>query len=217
MSVTLSIDERNFQDMLDFLNARMRVEDYDTILMNEVKSVLVSATKKTKKASKKVIRQHIISTIPDKNSPGWYKPTGHGARMRKWRVKDSEWAAYKRYKQAQIKELQSRVGLSAQSWVEIGKELGIQVPAPGYVLKAKVNGSPVKHRVSGTRKQSGPKQVSYTLLYQNPSGAFAGARNALQSAIRGRVSYFKRNLREGVFHSARDTAAKYPGITATRN
>ena len=226
MSVTLSIDERNFSAMLKELDTTMDVKGgFQEIIMNEVRSVLIRATKETKKASKKSIRRRVISTIPNKNSRGWYKPapqsitdtdTSTGARGRGWRIKDHEWKAYLRYKREQVKEMSQRAGLSAQTWVQIGKVVGVNVKAPAYVINAKRGGSPVRHRITGTQKRFEKKSASVVLHYQNPSGRWARARPALQSAIRGRTQYFKTNLATGAFNNARRAAAKYKGVEVKR-
>lgn len=215
MSVSVQIDTTQFQDMLDRLDREIRASEYDEILRAEVQAVLSKAISLTKKAKKAQITETIRRNSAMRRRDGWYKPDGRSARKRNWRLKDSEWAEYQKRVAAKIKELRARAGLSAQGWIEIAENLGLQVKAPAGVRKARVNGSPVNHRVQGNRRQVGPKQISYTLSYSNPSGRFAGATSALSRAVNGRTRYFQQNIKRGVFDDVRTIAAKYPGIRVT--
>ncbi len=211
----VELETEGFQRMLDDMDRHIKGVSYDDILRAEVGSVLSKAASLTKKAKEGLIEQHIRDNAPPANKKGWYKPDGQNARRREWRLKSSEWSAYKKYHNARIKEARARAGLAAQAWVQIGEQLKIAVKAAKGVQRAKVDGQKIKHEgTSGTRSEKGQHSISYTLRYGNPVGAHAKTTRALRRAMKGRESFYRRNLKEGVFASARSIAKKYPGIIA---
>lgn len=212
MSVDFKLDAANFNSAMAEMEKRIDAAEFEDIILSETSAVLKKAISLTQKAKKKEIRQAVMKRIPNKNSRGWYKPTGAAARKRSWRIKDAQWKAYLKRKRAEAVERSKRAGLSAQTWLEIGQDLGLRPKAPAGVRKATYQGKPVTHKAQGSRMARGQQRFGVELIYRNPAGRYAGAKSALGRAIRGRAKFFERNLREGVFYDAAQIAAKYPGL-----
>ena len=111
----------------------------------------------------------------------------------------------------QMQELLRRRGLAKQSWLAIAEKLGAPIKAPGYVSKATVKGSPYDQEVRVSDKRSGGL---FKLIIENSmlTTVKSMGRVALLKAINGRTSYFKANLRRGVFSKVSTIAKKYPGM-----
>jgi hypothetical protein len=103
-------------------------------------------------------------------------------------------------------------GLGKRQWLELARMLGLQVKAPAYVASAKPDRAPKSAMRIGGGGRLGRYAVQLSAGYRN--NPYVGARGALESAMRGRVAFFRRNLREGVFRTAKRTAEKYGGTAA---
>ncbi len=112
---------------------------------------------------------------------------------------------------AQMQELLRRRGLAKQSWLAIAEKLGAPVKAPGYVTKATVKGKAYDQKVAVSDKKSGGL---FKLVIENSmlTTVKSMGRVALLKAINGRTSYFKSNLKRGVFKKVSTIAKKYPGL-----
>ncbi len=111
----------------------------------------------------------------------------------------------------EMQELLKRRGLAKQSWLAIAEKLMTPVKAPGYVTKATVKGNAYDHEVKVSDKKSGGL---FKLIIENSmlTTVRSMGRVALLKAINGRTSYFKANLKRGVFKKVSTIAKKYPGM-----
>jgi len=110
-------------------------------------------------------------------------------------------------------ELKRRIGTAKRSWVLLAQRMGILLPKtpPGYVNKAMVNGKVLSDEVSHVRKVTA-SQVGFLIQNFTRAAVRGGGRAALLKAINGRVGYYHRNVRSGVFKKIADVAKKYPGF-----
>jgi len=111
----------------------------------------------------------------------------------------------------QMQELLNRRGLAKQSWLAIGEKLSLILNAPAYVRNAKVKGQRYDQKVKVSEKKVGGL---FTLILENKMQTTVKSlgRSAILKAINGRASYFKRNLKSGVFNKVGTIAKKYPGL-----
>ena len=111
----------------------------------------------------------------------------------------------------QMQELLHRRGLAKQSWLAIAQQLGVSASAPAYVKNATVNGKAYDQHVSVSHTGSGSM---FTVRIENSMQAAVKSmgRVALLKAINGRTSYFRANLRRGVFSKVSEIASRYPGM-----
>ncbi len=111
----------------------------------------------------------------------------------------------------EMQELLRRRGLAKQSWLAIASLLGVSAKAPAYVTKATVKWKAYDQQVSATERKGGNR---FSLVIENSMQAAVKSmgRLALMKAINGRTSYFKSNLKKGVFSKVSAIAKKYPGM-----
>ncbi len=207
MSFKAQLKTEKFEQMLVDLQRNVSATSLQDVIDAETSKVLSSAATKTKQAGVTKIRRS------DKDRTHVTLPNGKVVNPN-WRLSQNDWRALKRARADKIKEKLRRVGLSRQAWIQIGEEMGLQVTGRGLAKarKATVNSARVRHKASGTRRNRGKGRIANVIVYGNPVGQFAGARSALQAAINGRVKFFERNVKTGVFDDAKSIAAKYPGI-----
>lgn len=101
-------------------------------------------------------------------------------------------------------------GLLKKVWVQIAGKLGMAIDGvPAYVERsAAPSGDYPEDAVAGEKGQGSKYSIdgaSYRVYDPRIVGAFARAMN-------GRASFFRANLRKGVFQKAEQIAAKYPGL-----
>lgn len=116
-----------------------------------------------------------------------------------------------------IKERLKRRGIAKQSWWLLARKLGMDIKAPAFVKKAQVNGVDLSSNVRFGRQGSGRRSV-LTLVNSSPPATSKGGKghDALRKAFRGRLKFFERNVKEGVFDKVKTLSAAYPGITIKR-
>lgn len=116
-----------------------------------------------------------------------------------------------RISKSEMQELLGRRGLAKQSWLAIGQKIGLMVDSPAYVKNAKVKGELYDQKVKVSEKKVGGL---FTIILQNSMKTTVASRGrmAIIKAINGRTSYFKKNLRSGVFNKVATLARKYPGL-----
>lgn len=218
MKLDVKIDTYRFYRMLEQLKAELPGVAFRDIIDYEVGRVLVAASNRTRSATRRSIRKtfsegemqdHATPTKPN----DWYYAGGK-YRVRKWRLPDDEWRAYKAARKARMDEKIKRAGLARQGWSHIADALNLQVSAPSInrARLARVNGKKLNHPSTGRRMETGLDNYSIMITYGTLAGRGAGARAALQRAVNGRVNYFNRNLRLGVFRKTENIAKRYPGI-----
>lgn len=120
---------------------------------------------------------------------------------------------------AMVKAAKQSAGLSRQSVIQIADQLGIDlarvpgmgVSAAGVAKARRAMASNGRHYQNGYGVVSDAAKSFYlTLINRYPKGGEIGMDRTLESVIRGRMKYFRRNLEEGTFLSAKRAARAYP-------
>jgi hypothetical protein len=179
----------------------------------EVKSVLEATLARTKAASVTDIRmarerKEFITLYPDYKSKGKRKSEQVTYYLFNY-YPDELWKELEKYHSDRVEKAILRRGMAKQSWLLLADTMGHKIQAPGYVQRARPeiyeNVKHVKVRIA----------ARYTIHFSNDSpGAKEGGEGhrALLSAMRGRMNYFKQNLKHGVFDTWAKTVAAYPGL-----
>jgi hypothetical protein len=128
------------------------------------------------------------------------------------RYPDALWA---RIEAARKKSLHRKIkarGLSKQSWWLLAARAGLQINAPGFVKKA-VASTTLTYPENFTARQVNRRdEVGIFFSNAQPTVPWAGGQRALRKAINGRVGFFRRNLKLGVFKDMKKIAVAYPGL-----
>lgn len=168
-----------------------------------------------------------ISISPRKKNEWWLDRNAEGVRTfylmngnRRW--SDERWAAYQAEeadRKADLKdaviEALARRGLPKQSWYLLAELLDMRLKASPEVVNAKVNKKRIQH-VARTLVEE--MESVYIIHFTNTSRAtyYADGGRIISTIIRGRVKYFERNLRLGVFQSMEKIAKAYPNLLTVK-
>lgn len=112
------------------------------------------------------------------------------------------------------RELRAR-GLAKKSWLYVARALKIPLTAPGYVTKAiPTTGREYPQNITA-RKKIDQNRIEMAFRNAQPTVNAIGGQRALQNAVNGRVKFFLKNVKSGVFNSMQQIAKKYPGLKIT--
>lgn len=120
-----------------------------------------------------------------------------------------------------IPRIDARRGLAVSSWLDVAEDgrLKLGTISPSRAKAAASAKSPqagIRYKNGHVSRRVIPGKYTIKLTNTLPYNHKIGMDGQLKRAVRGRVSYFRRNLKEGVFDSAATIARAYPGITVTR-
>jgi hypothetical protein len=115
--------------------------------------------------------------------------------------------------ESRIKRKLAAVGTAAAQWLATADALGIKIEGRGLARSVSALRKFVKpQNAAGSRKVSSLGRYAYRIRNGSVLRRWAKMYGALQSAVNGRVGYFRHNFRSGVFRAADQIARKYPGI-----
>jgi len=208
---SIEFDQAKLNQLFTDLEKQLGANALKGIVRGEAAAVLLRAAQLTAKGSAKKLNIQ-MAKFREKYSLMGARGRAQSMRMRGWQD-----ARLKK-----IKEKIRRIGSAKDGWLSIIRKLNLK-PANANQRKGlttlmgkkrpMVDGKPIIHRNTGGREIThGRGSYAIEVRYGNPVGRWARASPALRSAVAGRKGFFRRNLKEGVFFSARDIAAKYPGI-----
>jgi hypothetical protein len=108
-------------------------------------------------------------------------------------------------------------GLLKKVWVQIGDRLGMNVDAPQYVHQAATPKG--DYPEDAQAKTITSEAAGRSFIIEGTTYRYYDPRlfSALAKAVNGRVSFFRMNLRRGVFDHVEKIAAKYKGLYVDRN
>lgn len=234
MKPIVRVDANQLVVAMREMQKRLGMPTIKPIIENEVKSILQKSASLTKKGSAKKIKKSIFGRIPEKkiqgrkvsqpgmgsqnrrtrpdDGSGWITTPDGRKWQRSWTIPDSEWNGMMQKKKDDLKETLARIGLSAQTWLQIANDLNLLIEVQKRVANAKVNGAIIRHKASARKDESDQNNFVIYISNDNPLSRYTGARSALQKAINGRVGFFKANARNGVFNNLSAVAKKYPGL-----
>jgi hypothetical protein len=206
----LTIDTSNFNRAVQEM-ARLTGASYEDIVKAEIGATLAAAIKNTKAATRASIKKSTEKGvwIPDKNHP---KYKGGRIVPPNWKMTSEQWA----WLTKNLEEKYKRAGLLKQSWLKIIKETNSPIPKNATISpkaeSATVRGKKMFIPTTYNRQVSGSK-VGYNIAnYAKAATQWGPAKMAFIRAINGRVGYFHRNVRAGVFKKVSTIAKKYPGF-----
>lgn len=227
MDVDFTIDDRDFGAALHEL-ADLTDQDLREVIVSETKAVLTAAVKRTNVATVALIRRRYKlegtatqakrGQLP--NQPGYLVPkielAGRLVSVRKEIRKPGQFSRIKAALKAELEKALGRRGLAKLTWVLIGDDLGLDIPAPGYVGKAKKNAGAYRDACRGKKTFNRGKFVIELYTTGQTVLSPGGKGNAaLRAAMSGRARFFDTNMKKGVFRSMDKIAKKYPGLFAT--
>ena len=163
-------------------------KDLAEVVKEEATAVLNKATRSTKAAKVAKIKNE------EQRLHAWFQSEAKAGKPVRASVQKRKVATVKKRQQEKL----LMRGMAKGTYYLIGRQLGLQVEAPSYAVKAvekarsKLSNA-VKGTVSGTDK--------YELTIKNFSIVAmtydAGGYRAFTRAMRGRMSYFQRRLQDG--------------------
>lgn len=227
-SVTVQLDARAYNQMLRDLSFILgRSVTYRDLIRSETRAVLQTAASRTKAASRATMRKKYRVPKGREKVAGWMARLNGSPISLHWHFKPSRWAKImaisKRAKLINavgIEEASRRMiataGLAKQSWLHLAVALGLFIKVPAYAYEARTlrGGLPFGNTRATQRFDNsaiGYIEVRNSSPPANSKGS--GGQRAINSAIRGRITFFNRNMREGAFKTAAGVARAYPGIT----
>ena len=189
--------------------ARSAGVTYEQVVKSETQKILEAATRNTLAAQVQKIEADINSRIVRTVGGKKYLMKGHPDAPRGWRLRDDVWAAVQAQIAASRKRRKEARGLSKKSWKQLAERLGFNVDVPGYVAAATTkNGDyPDDARATETRKGA-----DFSITLSNSRTYSSSVYDAIRKAMNGREKFFQENLKQGVFKSIGEIAAKYPGL-----
>jgi hypothetical protein len=195
---------RDFNRMLAELAAIDPKIEFRDIIIAEATAVVEGALRRSAAAK--------VQRIKDRQaSRTWTTFAGKKYHIAEWRLPDHLWNQIQRQRKERLQTRLNARGLSKQSWLHVASALGKTISVPAYVTNANYKGQ--QYPIDGESSEEGvSKNYALTIINSSPIVQKAGGQFALLSAMRGRASYFRRNLAHGVFDSIATRAKKYPGI-----
>ncbi len=181
------------------------------VIDHEVARILEKAVRLTDKADRGKIETRVKNRASFKIGDTKWVTNYRGKAQH---VPDRVWFLIEAKRQRSLVRKLKKIGLSKQSWYLLAQRAGFKINVPSYVKNAYARFKGDNGANIGVQRY--PQNGNYGIAIQNkmpilrfsPPGGYA----ALFSAIAGRNSFFRRNIKEGVFNDMKKVAAKYPGL-----
>jgi hypothetical protein len=200
-TTNITVDDRNLTNALRALS-KVTGASFRNVIRYETGKIMESAVKKTRAAQVQLIQKNAraakVRTL--RNGKTYFMH---------WKMPDTVWAAVQRQISNSIKRRKAARGLSKKSWKQVAASLGITISVPAYVSKATTGGKDYPANATARENKSGNQ---FFISGKNERTYDPTIVKAIRSAMGARLSYFRRNLKNGVFKTARETAARYPGL-----
>lgn len=204
-AVNIEIDAHRLNGALRELS-RLTGKDFRTVVRHETGKILEGAAKRTDMATVASIKENHeaqpVTTIAGK------------IYFLNNRYPDAVWAKIQSFRAKRLKEKLAARGLARKVWLQIAQQLGIEIKVAGQVVKATTPKGDYPQDASGSEAGSGS---AFTIIGTSLRTYAPGIVGALAGAMRGRLVYFRRNLKTGVFLKAKEIARKYPGLYVNGN
>lgn len=206
--VNVEIDARAFNAAMVRL-AQLTGMTAETVIRSEAKAVIARALSLTKSAKIRKIRERDFGKL-------WFTVFGKKYKS-EWRVSDSVWAELLRIRRERLANKLAARGISKQSWQRLAAKLGEPIAAPAFVGRAKTptGADPSSHVFAREHHSRDRYSIELVNDWDSVKTFGAGGRRAMQVAITGRASFFRRNLKAGVFDDMKQVSRAYPGLTAS--
>ena len=181
--------------------------DLRDIIKHETARILEAASAKSRtiRASEESIRRS--RRIPPM-SP-WKTYDGQKINLR-WRFPDQKWAYIQVRLERSIQERMLLSGLAASAWNDLADLMDERIDIAAKIKKmSKPPGFRARSKVVINED---PNRFFITISHDSRALYYANGRQALFAAIAGRISFYRKNEKLGVFKSAQAVAKKYPGV-----
>ena len=211
------MDSRNLEGAMRQL-ARLTGRSFRDVVRAEARSIFEVASRRIRSAKVSEIRKNVEERPFVPIEQDFYSARDRaGVRVTangfiKYstdnRYPDQLWAEMQRRKKASIARRIKARGLSRKSMLQVAQSLGMKINVPGYVQSASKDGKDYPDNARASESGTSAYTISGQVTRTYDRSIFS----AFRSAMRGRTAYFRRNLRNGVFKSAKDIGQKYPGL-----
>ena len=197
-----------------------------SVVDGEAQAILGNCVSYTKAAKVEKIHQRFEKREWTMQSPsGPYKKyrikgKGHSARdvrqkkmppLHGNRYPDAVWQYIMANRKESLEQKLYARGISKQAWYKLGLLLGIIVKAPNYVKRLKFNfDSNFK-----AERHSAEGNYAVSFMTVQPTLLNNGGAKVLQRAINSRITYFKKNVEEGVMADMEKLSRAYHEIFRT--
>ena len=211
MKPKLTVDTAKFNALVRDL-ARNTGRSVPQIVDGETAAILSRALTLTKSAKVAKLREGAADFE-------WMTLPGKRRVKRTWRLPAKDWQLVQARQREKLAKFLGARGLSKKQFLVIASQLGIKLAGvPTYVARAVSMSKEYRNKINSTTgRNKTPLTYTVGFVLKYPLAFFreVGMASALNSAVRGRVAFFKRNLKEGVFKDQASIAAKY-GAVVTR-
>jgi len=173
------------------------------VIESEVRKILEKTIKNTDTATRASVEESI------KTRGDWRTYNGKKYKITN-RFPDGVWNMITGRLDASLKRKLAAISLSRKAWWTLGIMIGpTDAPAQTKRAVSKVDQSV---NVGVAKDESVNGNYGLTITNSSPLIGVSKGRQALFSAIAGRIGFYKQNLKRGVFNDLALVAKKYPGI-----
>ena len=178
--------------------------DLPTVIRSEAIKILEAAGKRTKVATAASIRK---SQESPPRSP-WRTYDGQKVNT-KWRFPSQKWSDIKSRLDRSVSNKIAMAGLARSAWEDLADMIGQPISVPKSIKAAKPSGFRGRSNVNINED---PNRYAITISHNSKALFYANGQQALFAAIAGRINFYRKNEKMGVFKSAQAVAKKYPGV-----
>lgn len=232
--VKIHVDASRLNGALHELS-RLTGKDFKTVVRHETGKIMQMALSRTPAAKAKDIKAGVenwefITASADLYAPktprdaGRYQgfvPQKGGKGIPRVvyykgnRYPQALWSQLMQIKERKIQRLLMARGLLKKSWIQVCHRMGVEIGnTPAYVAGATTPKGDYPEDARGGERGEGSKFSFWGEIDRIYDQRII---RALSSAMRGRVNYFKTNLRKGVFLKGKEIARRYPGLYVNGN
>lgn len=236
-----SVDLTQFAEIIRKLSS-LSGKDLRTVMTAEAGKILETAVRYTPKADKKKITEQVARDAKVKFEGGksdaghvyvtkagviWFQPPGNDSEwylIQRWRTPDAIWRQYlraltksdkdfRRTVDRRVKAALARRGLTAKTWVQLGKSLGVDVKAPGFIQSATIPDGIARGKVETTAK-------GVTVTGENSSGVLIRTRKGqgiIDRAVRARLRFMEIAIKNGALDTLASRTKSFPHLFREAN
>jgi hypothetical protein len=206
-------------------------------MVAETGKIMEIAIRYTPKADRELIRAQVTKDVQfrfdnnqsdagyiyeTKDNKEWFSPGEFKDKwylIQKWRVPLAVWMAYVRTLskdledytktlQRRLTEALARRGLTAKTWLQIGRSIGADVKAPGYVQNAAIPDGIGRGRVEvGEKSVTVSGENSSKMMIKTGTG-----QGIVDRAARARLKFLETAIRKGALDTQKSRLRAFPHL-----
>lgn len=216
----MEMESRNLTGAMRQL-AKLTGRSFNDVVRSETQAVLQKAQSRVKSATKKSVEASIEKRPFFTLHETEYAATDRaGVKISKngfikylkkrRKYPDELWNKFEASKKKSVANRLKSRGLQRKVFLQLAEKLSMKLTKiPAYVRSASANG---RDYPDDARARSVFTSSGLTIECELRRAYGQGILGFIQSAIKGRSAFFRKNLREEVFKRAKTIAAKYPGL-----